>query len=189
MFSRGARYVSIHNGPNQNPWRGGDNDEARRDQAMVSTPIPRMKRRSERAPPILQDSSYYPTFPDSGWFWSQDCPFGHPGQRNCAPRGGRASKPPVGRAEAVSSTCIKTHLSRRPCRVRPLRPSCRRGRCPQPGDQGQDIREHLTRHRDLGHLEGEVAAVADDLRADLDQLLAQAGQSVVRVFETTGWVK
>jgi hypothetical protein len=29
---------------------------------------------------------------------------------------------------------------------------------------------------DLGHLEGDVAAVADDLAADLDQLLLQAGQ-------------
>ena len=36
--------------------------------------------------------------------------------------------------------------------------------------------EHLSRHRDLGHLESDVAAVADNLRADLDQLLAQAGQ-------------
>ena len=29
---------------------------------------------------------------------------------------------------------------------------------------------------DLGHLEGDIAAVADDLRADLDQLLLQARQ-------------
>src|SRR5580704_14672594 len=32
---------------------------------------------------------------------------------------------------------------------------------------------------DLGHLEGDIAAVADDLRADLDQLLLQAGQGPV----------
>ena len=31
-------------------------------------------------------------------------------------------------------------------------------------------------HRDFGHLRGHVAAVADDLCADLDQPLAQAGQ-------------
>ena len=31
-------------------------------------------------------------------------------------------------------------------------------------------------HRDLRHLESHVAAVADDLRSDLDQLLAQTGQ-------------
>jgi hypothetical protein len=51
-----------------------------------------------------------------------------------------------------------------------------RGWCPQPGDQHQDFPEHLPRHRDLGHLERDVAAMADDLRADLDQLLVQAGQ-------------
>ena len=32
---------------------------------------------------------------------------------------------------------------------------------------------------DLGHLEGDIAAVADDLRADLDQLLLQARQRPV----------
>jgi hypothetical protein len=46
----------------------------------------------------------------------------------------------------------------------------------QPGDQHQDIGEHLPWRRDLGHLERELAAVADDLGADLDELLAQAGQ-------------
>jgi hypothetical protein len=44
------------------------------------------------------------------------------------------------------------------------------------GDQRQDFLEHLSWHRDLGHLEYDVAAMADDFRADLDQLLAQAGQ-------------
>jgi hypothetical protein len=38
------------------------------------------------------------------------------------------------------------------------------------------LRKHLPRHRDLGHLERDVATVADDLGADLDQLLAQAGK-------------
>ena len=33
-------------------------------------------------------------------------------------------------------------------------------------------------HGNLGHLEGDIAAVADDLRADLDQLPLQAGASV-----------
>jgi hypothetical protein len=46
----------------------------------------------------------------------------------------------------------------------------------QPGDQHQDIGEHLPWHRDFGHLEREIAAVAGDLGADLDELLAQAGQ-------------
>jgi len=35
---------------------------------------------------------------------------------------------------------------------------------------------YLSRHRDLGHLEDDVAPVADNLAADLDWLLAQAGQ-------------
>jgi hypothetical protein len=50
------------------------------------------------------------------------------------------------------------------------------GRHPQLGDQHQDFLGHLSRHRDLGHLKGRVAAVAHDLGADLDQLVAQAGQ-------------
>jgi hypothetical protein len=53
--------------------------------------------------------------------------------------------------------------------------SCWRGRCPQPGDQQQDFGEYLPRHCDLNQLEGDVALMADDLGADLDQLLAQAG--------------
>jgi hypothetical protein len=42
-------------------------------------------------------------------------------------------------------------------------------RRPKPGN----IPEHQPRHRDLGHLERNVAAVADDLGTDFDQLLAQ----------------
>jgi hypothetical protein len=30
----------------------------------------------------------------------------------------------------------------------------------------KDFLEHLSRHRDLGHLESHIAAVADDLRAE-----------------------
>ena len=40
----------------------------------------------------------------------------------------------------------------------------------------QDLGEHVLRHRNLGHLESHIAAMADHLRADLDQLLAQADQ-------------
>ncbi len=43
-------------------------------------------------------------------------------------------------------------------------------------DQTQDYPEQFPRHRHLGHLERDVAAVADDLRADLDELLPEAGQ-------------
>jgi hypothetical protein len=45
---------------------------------------------------------------------------------------------------------------------------------PNNRDQHQDLGKHLPRHRDLGHLERDVAAMADHLGADLDQLLAQA---------------
>ena len=43
----------------------------------------------------------------------------------------------------------------------------------QPGDQHQDIGEHLPWHRDLGHLEREIAAVAGALGGDLDELLSR----------------
>src|SRR6266516_253994 len=43
-------------------------------------------------------------------------------------------------------------------------------------DQPQDSLEQFLRHRDLGHLEDDVAAMAHDLGADLDQLLFQARQ-------------
>jgi hypothetical protein len=52
---------------------------------------------------------------------------------------------------------------------------------PQFRDQPQDLLEHLPWDGDLGHLEGNIAAVADDLRADLDQLLLQAGQRPVLI--------
>ena len=59
-------------------------------------------------------------------------------------------------------------------------PACSRRRWrwlrPQFGDQPQDLGEQHPRNGDLGHLEGDIAAVADELRADLDQLLPQAGQ-------------
>jgi hypothetical protein len=40
----------------------------------------------------------------------------------------------------------------------------------------EDFVEHLPSYRDFGHLERDVAATAHDLGADLDQLLAEAGQ-------------
>jgi hypothetical protein len=40
-------------------------------------------------------------------------------------------------------------------------------------DQPQDGSEQMLGDGDPGHLEGEVAAVADDLRADLDGFLVQ----------------
>ena len=57
--------------------------------------------------------------------------------------------------------------------------SCWRGGrlWPQFPDQPQNLLEHLPWN--LGHLEDEIATVADDLRADLDQLLLQARQRPV----------
>jgi hypothetical protein len=37
-------------------------------------------------------------------------------------------------------------------------------------------REQSSRNGDLGHLEGDITAVADDLRADLDEFFLQARQ-------------
>jgi hypothetical protein len=62
------------------------------------------------------------------------------------------------------------------CRVCSAGFSSWRRRRAQPNDQPQDLSEHLSRHRDLSHLEGDVTAMADDLRADLDQLLLEAGE-------------
>jgi len=50
---------------------------------------------------------------------------------------------------------------------------------PQLCDQPQNLLEHLPGNGDLGHLEGNAAAMADDLGADLDQPLLQARQRPV----------
>ena len=50
---------------------------------------------------------------------------------------------------------------------------------PQPVDPPQDLGEQRSRHRHLGQLEDDVAAVAHDAGADLDQLLAQGRQRPV----------
>jgi hypothetical protein len=47
---------------------------------------------------------------------------------------------------------------------------------PQFGDHAQDVGEESSRNGDIGHLEGDIAAVADDLRSDLDQLFLEARQ-------------
>ena len=46
----------------------------------------------------------------------------------------------------------------------------------QPIDQPQDFLEQFLRHRDLGRLEDDVAAMAHDLGADLHEFFPQAGQ-------------
>jgi len=63
---------------------------------------------------------------------------------------------------------------------RPPLGSNRHRRRTQSGNPRQDLTEHPARHRDFGHLEGDIAAVADHLCADLDQLLPQRRQRPVR---------
>src|SRR5262245_13489138 len=50
---------------------------------------------------------------------------------------------------------------------------------PQFRDEPQNLLEHLPWDGDLGHLEGDIAAVAHDLRAELDQLFLQTRQRPV----------
>ena len=56
------------------------------------------------------------------------------------------------------------------CRANALRRG-RQGRRSQLGDHPQYVREHSTWNGYLRHQEGDVATIADDLRANLDQLL------------------
>ena len=49
-------------------------------------------------------------------------------------------------------------------------PSWRQGRWPQPVNEAQDLSEQGSRDGNLGQLESDIAAVADHLGADLDQL-------------------
>ena len=70
----------------------------------------------------------------------------------------------------------RTHRS---CRLQALGTivsSCWEGRRSEPIDSAEDVGEQVTRDGDLGHLEDDVATVAEDLRADLDELFAQRGQ-------------
>ena len=50
------------------------------------------------------------------------------------------------------------------------------GSSPQIIDQAQDFPEQLPRHRNLGQLKRDVATMANNLGADLDQLLPQRGE-------------
>ncbi len=87
-----------------------------------------------------------------------------------------------GAPKSDESSVIKTHLCRGFARERvtPNALRCRSARRrSQFGDQPQDVGEEVSRDRDLGHLERDIAAVADDLRADLDQLLSEDRQRPV----------
>ncbi len=54
-------------------------------------------------------------------------------------------------------------------------PSWRQRRRSQAVNEAQDLSEQGAWDGDLRHLESDIATVADDLGADLDQLLAQRG--------------
>jgi len=77
------------------------------------------------------------------------------------------------RSEALGRSWM--HPARRIGVDRCSRCSCRKRRRPRrrPVDPAQNLGEQCPRHGDLGQLERQVAAVADDPRTDLDQLLAQ----------------
>ena len=55
----------------------------------------------------------------------------------------------------------------------------RRAWSSQSVDQPQDAPEQVARHGDLCHLEGDITAMGNDLRPDLDQLLPDGGQRPV----------
>ena len=61
-------------------------------------------------------------------------------------------------------------------------PSCRQMRWPQPVNEAEDLSEHRSWDGDLRQLESDIATMAHDLRADLDQLFPQRGQRPVLHF-------
>ncbi len=48
------------------------------------------------------------------------------------------------------------------------------------GNEQHDVGEEVSQDSNLGHLEGDIVAMADDLATNLDELLLQAGQRQVR---------
>ena len=66
---------------------------------------------------------------------------------------------------------IQTHLFRCFCRVVDPLGLRRNGSSSQVINQGQDFLEQASRHSNLGQLESDIAAMANDLGSDLHQLL------------------
>jgi len=114
---------------------------------------------------------FEPTPDDSGGFRAPDKP-GRWFSRQV--KGDSARRAPKSSALAPKGTNLPSMSPR----ARPGRSCSRRAnrRRAQRRDQPQDIREQAARDGNLSHLEGNVAAVADDLCANLDQLLPQAGE-------------
>ena len=74
-------------------------------------------------------------------------------------------------AHSANFVVIQTHPSRRFHLAVDSLGLRRSGSSPQIIDQAQDFPEQFPRHGNLGQLERDVPAMADDLGADLDQLL------------------
>ncbi len=81
----------------------------------------------------------------------------------------------MGRAanDNVYQAALRTHPS--PCRIASTvaLSSCWEWLRPEPIDAARDVGEQGSPDRDLGKLEGDIAPMAHDLSADLDQLLAE----------------
>ncbi len=81
--------------------------------------------------------------------------------------------------DIAAQALLRTHL----CRYRHAWGKalllCWEWRRSDPVDTAQDVGEQVFRDADLCHLERDIAAMAHDLRADLDELVAQRGQGPV----------
>ncbi len=77
----------------------------------------------------------------------------------------------------------RTHLS---CRATWRRldgpPSWRQRSRPQPVDQAQNLSEQSSGDSDFRELNGDITAMSHDLRADLDELVAQRAQEVAEII-------
>jgi hypothetical protein len=114
-----------------------------------------------------------PTFPGSPRWWRNLAIFEPPWQQARQRQRHGESKPwitlPCG-AGAPSFGSVRP-TSRGSAPVDPKAPCTGAGGPRSRGYEHPDTREHLPRFRNLGQLEGDVAAVADVYGADLDQLL------------------
>ena len=110
-----------------------------------------------RAAPINRHS------PDSGQFLGQSHSLDRFGQRQIGfVVGKRRSKPAVDRTATLIRAVLPESRHASPLVDRAFDlpgSSCRRGWCSQPGDQGQDFSEHLSRDCDLGLMPREPGSV------------------------------
>ncbi len=84
----------------------------------------------------------------------------------------------IGREKTIVRASVKNPApavrdAGKPLLVIGLGASCRRWLRPQAVDQLEDFHEYLCRQGNLGHLERNFAAAAEDLCTDLDHILTQ----------------